>query len=138
MPDVLESFRRLTADYDLVLVEGAGSPAEINLRKDDIANMGFALAADVPVILIGDIDRGGIIAQLVGTDAVLPAADRQQIIGFIVNKFRGDVELFDDGYQMIKAQTGWPGFGVLSYFCQAGSCLQKTRRILEHVRLQAR
>ena len=119
MPDVLESFRRLTADYDLVLVEGAGSPAEINLRKDDIANMGFALAADVPVILIGDIDRGGIIAQLVGTDAVLPAADRQQIIGFIVNKFRGDVELFDDGYQMIKAQTGWPGFGVLSYFCQA-------------------
>ena len=77
MPDVLESFRRLTADYDLVLVEGAGSPAEINLRKDDIANMGFALAADVPVILIGDIDRGGIIAQLVGTDAVPPAADRQ-------------------------------------------------------------
>ena len=72
----------------VVLVEGAGSPAEINLRKDDIANMGFALAADVPVILIGDIDRGGIIAQLVGTDAVLPAADRQQIIGFIVNKFR--------------------------------------------------
>ena len=73
---------------------------------------GFALAADVPVILIGDIDRGGIIAQLVGTDAVLPAADRQQIIGFIVNKFRGDVELFDDGYQMIKAQTGWPALGT--------------------------
>ena len=116
---VLESFHRLTEDYELVLVEGAGSPAEINLRKNDIANMGFALAADVPVILIGDIDRGGIIAQLVGTDAVLPAADRQQIVGFVVNKFRGNVALFRDGYQMIEAQTGWPGFGVLSYFDQA-------------------
>ena len=119
MPVVLESFRRLSADYDLVLVEGAGSPAEINLRKNDIANMGFALAADVPVILIGDIDRGGIIAQLVGTDAVLPAADRKQIAGFIVNKFRGNIALFNDGYQMIEAQTGWPGFGVLGYFDRA-------------------
>ena len=111
MAPVLNSFRRLAAGYDLVLVEGAGSPAEINLRKGDIANMGFALAADIPVVLIGDIDRGGIIAQLVGTKAVLPDADRQQIKGFIVNKFRGDVSLFDEGYQMIAEQTGWPGLG---------------------------
>jgi len=119
MAAVLESFHRLTTGYDLVLVEGAGSPAEINLRKGDIANMGFALAADIPVVLIGDIDRGGIIAQLVGTKAVLPDADRQQINGFIVNKFRGDVSLFYEGYQMIAEQTGWPGFGVLSYFADA-------------------
>lgn len=119
MAPVLDSFHRLAAGYDLVLVEGAGSPAEINLRKGDIANMGFALAADIPVVLIGDIDRGGIIAQLVGTKAVLPDADRQQIKGFIVNKFRGDVSLFDEGYQMIAEQTGWPGFGVLSYFADA-------------------
>ena len=119
MAPVLDSFHRLVAGYDLVLVEGAGSPAEINLRTGDIANMGFALAADIPVVLIGDIDRGGIIAQLVGTKAVLPVADRQQIKGFIVNKFRGDVSLFDEGYQMIAEQTGWPGFGVLSYFADA-------------------
>ena len=109
MAPVLDSFHRLAAGYDLVLVEGAGSPAEINLRTGDIANMGFALAADIPVVLIGDIDRGGIIAQLVGTKAVLPVSDRRQIKGFIVNKFRGDVSLFDEGYQMIAEQTGWPG-----------------------------
>ena len=116
---VLDSFHRLSAAYDLVLIEGAGSPAEINLRQGDIANMGFALAADSPVVLIGDIDRGGIIAQLVGTKAVLPDTDIQQIKGFIVNKFRGDVSLFDDGYQMIAEKTGWAGFGVLSYFADA-------------------
>ena len=80
---------------------------------------GLCAGADIPVVLIGDIDRGGIIAQLVGTKAVLPDADRQQIKGFIVNKFRGDVSLFDEGYQMIAEQTGWPGFGVLSYFADA-------------------
>ena len=119
MVPVLDSFHRLSAAYDLVLIEGAGSPAEINLRQGDIANMGFALAADSPVVLIGDIDRGGIIAQLVGTKAVLPDTDIQQIKGFIVNKFRGDVSLFDDGYQMIAEKTGWAGFGVLSYFADA-------------------
>ncbi|MGC6537365.1 MAG: cobyric acid synthase, partial [Candidatus Puniceispirillaceae bacterium] len=95
---VLESFERLKQQYDLVIIEGAGSPAEINLRANDIANMGFACAANVPVILVGDIDRGGIIAQLVGTDVVLNDQDRAMIEGFIVNKFRGDVSLFDDGY----------------------------------------
>ncbi len=116
MIPVLESFNRLSAAYDLVLVEGAGSPAEINLRKNDIANMGFALAADIPVVLIGDIDRGGVIAQLVGTKTVLSDEDEQQISGFIVNKFKGDISLFDDGYRMIAERTGWYGFGVLKYF----------------------
>ena len=119
MAPVLESFERLKAQYDIVLVEGAGSPAEVNLRKNDIANMGFALAADVPVFLIGDIDRGGIIAQIVGTHTVLSEADKAQITGFIVNKFRGDVRLFDDGYQMIRDYTRWSGFGVLPYFDEA-------------------
>ena len=116
---VLESFERLNSKFDLVLVEGAGSPAEINLRQNDIANMGFAIAADVPVILIGDIDRGGIIPQIVGTSYVLSETDRQKIRGFIVNKFRGDKSLFDDGYRMIEDRSGWRGFGVLNYFSDA-------------------
>ncbi len=116
---VLDSFARLRAAHDLVIVEGAGSPAEINLRRGDIANMGFATAADVPVILCGDIDRGGVIAQIVGTQAVLPAPDRDRIKGFVINKFRGDPSLFDDGYRMIEAQTGWPGFGVAPWFADA-------------------
>lgn len=107
MPYVLESFNRLKNQFDIVIVEGAGSPAEINLRKDDIANMGFALAADVPVLLTGDIDRGGIIAQLVGTDVILDPSDKKMIFGFVVNKFRGDPSLFDDGYRFIENKTGW-------------------------------
>ena len=113
MQPVLESFHRLKAQYDLVIVEGAGSPAEVNLRAGDIANMGFAAAAAVPVVLVGDIDRGGVIAQMVGTKAVLDRDDEARIKGFIINKFRGDPSLFDDGYQMIAAQTGWQGLGVL-------------------------
>ncbi len=119
MKPVLESFERLSANYDIVLVEGAGSPAEINLRQNDIANMGFAIAGNVPVILIGDIDRGGIIPQIVGTSNVLPDEDRKKIHGFIINKFRGDKSLFDDGYKIIEDQSGWSGFGVLSYFPDA-------------------
>ena len=103
---VLESFERLKAQYDLVLVEGAGSPAEINLRRGDIANMGFAEVAHVPVILTGDINKGGVIAQIVGTQAVLPPEDTAHIKAFIVNKFRGDVRLFDDGLSAIEAFTG--------------------------------
>ncbi|MEQ1615400.1 MAG: cobyric acid synthase [Hyphomicrobiaceae bacterium] len=120
MKPVLESFARLKARYDLVLVEGAGSPAEVNLRAADIANMGFARAADVPVVLAGDIDRGGVIAQLVGTHAILDPADAAMIRGFIVNKFRGDATLFDDGYRLIAERTGWRGFGVVPYFARAG------------------
>ncbi|WP_135501390.1 cobyric acid synthase [Roseovarius aestuariivivens] len=115
----LQSFQRLCADADLVLVEGAGSPAEINLRAGDIANMGFAEAAGVPVILVGDIDRGGVIAQLVGTQAILPPADAARIKGFAVNKFRGDVRLFDEGVTAISDRTGWPCLGVIPWFPQA-------------------
>jgi adenosylcobyric acid synthase len=119
MPAVLESFSRLKAEADLVLVEGAGSPAEINLRNNDIANMGFARRADVPVVLVGDIDRGGVIAQLVGIKAVIAPEDAAMIGGFIINKFRGDPSLFDDGYAMIADRTSWRGFGVLPYFDRA-------------------
>jgi adenosylcobyric acid synthase len=119
MPAVLESFERLKAQADLVLVEGAGSPAEINLRANDIANMGFARRADVPVVLVGDIDRGGVIAQLVGIKAVIDPEDAAMIRGFIINKFRGDATLFADGYRLIKARTAWAGFGVLPFFQQA-------------------
>ncbi len=119
MAPVLDSFHRLKSSVDLVIVEGAGSPAEVNLRLGDIANMGFACAADVPVVLVGDIDRGGVIAQIVGTQAVLDPADNAMIAGFIINKFRGDVSLFDDGYALIAQRTGWPGFGVVPFFDQA-------------------
>ena len=116
---VLESFHRLRARYDVILVEGAGSPAEVNLRAGDIANMGFAVAANVPVVLVGDIDRGGVIAQMVGTYQVLSSQDRAMIAGFMINKFRGDASLFDDGYHLIAQSTGWPGFGVVPFFDQA-------------------
>jgi adenosylcobyric acid synthase len=119
MVSVLESFARLKASCDLVIVEGAGSPAEVNLRAGDIANMGFARAANVPVVLAGDIDRGGVIAQMIGTQAVLEAGDAAMVAGFIINKFRGDVSLFDDGYNLIAERTRWPGFGVLPYFAEA-------------------
>ncbi len=116
MASVLESFNRLKSQYELVIVEGAGSPAEVNLRAGDIANMGFARTADCPVILTGDIDRGGVIAQIVGSQAVMDPADNALISGFLINKFRGDPSLFDDGYQLIADRTGWRGFGVVPYF----------------------
>ncbi|WP_116133743.1 cobyric acid synthase [Tropicimonas sp. IMCC34043] len=116
---VMESFGRLAAAADLVLVEGAGSPAEVNLRAGDIANMGFARAAGVPVLLVGDIDRGGVIAQIIGTRAVLDPADAAMIGGFAINKFRGDPRLFEDGYRRIEAQSGWRGFGVVPWFADA-------------------
>ncbi|MCV6595585.1 MAG: cobyric acid synthase [Mangrovicoccus sp.] len=114
-----ESFRRLASQADLVVIEGAGSPAEINLRRGDIANMGFAEAMDLPVALFGDIERGGVIAQLVGTSAILPEADRDRIKAFGVNKFRGDPRLFDDGLHEIEARTGWPSLGVIPWFDHA-------------------
>ena len=116
---VLASFRRLCAEADLVLAEGAGSPAEVNLRAGDIANMGFAEAADLPVVLVGDIDRGGVIASLIGTHTLLPPAERARLAGFIVNKFRGDISLFDDGMAIIEQRTGMPGIGVVPYFAAA-------------------
>ncbi|WP_316979865.1 cobyric acid synthase [Shumkonia mesophila] len=116
---VLESFARLAAEADLVLVEGAGSPAETNLRAGDIANMGFAAATGTPVVLVGDIDRGGVIAALVGTHAVLSTVDRALVKGFIINKFRGDIRLFDDGLVDIVRRTGWPSFGVVPWLVEA-------------------
>lgn len=115
LPEVLESWQRLQRRCDIVLVEGAGSPAEINLRAGDIANMGFARAADVPVVLVGDIDRGGVIASLAGTRTVIDPADAAMVHGFIVNKFRGDPALFEDGYGAIEQLSGWRGFGLVPW-----------------------
>ncbi len=119
MEFVLASFARLKDDADLVLVEGAGSASEVNLRANDIANMGFARAAEAPVVLIGDIDRGGVIASLVGTKAVIDPADAALIRGFLVNKFRGDPALFADGMARIARATGWEALGLVPFFADA-------------------
>ncbi len=119
LPAVLDSFARLAREADIVLVEGAGSPAEINLRAGDIANMGFAAAADVPVVLAGDIDRGGVIASLAGTHLVLEPDERARIRGFVINKFRGDVRLFDQGLAAVTRLTGWPSLGVVPWLPRA-------------------
>ncbi|MWC44137.1 cobyric acid synthase [Sphingomonas carotinifaciens] len=115
MTPVLASYRRLRGQADLVIVEGAGSPAEINLRDGDIANMGFARAAGVPVVLVGDIDRGGVIASLVGTRAVLDEADAAMVRGFLINKFRGDPALFGEGMAAIETRTGWEALGLVPW-----------------------
>ncbi|WP_027579828.1 cobyric acid synthase [Bradyrhizobium sp. Ai1a-2] len=119
LPAVLDSFAHLARAADIVLVEGAGSPAEINLRAGDIANMGFATAADIPVVLVGDIDRGGVIASLVGTHLVLETEERARIRGFLINKFRGDPRLFDQGLEAVTRMTGWPSLGVVPWLPQA-------------------
>jgi adenosylcobyric acid synthase len=119
MPFVLASFGRLKSEADIVLVEGAGSASEVNLRLNDIANMGFARAAEVPVVLIGDIDRGGVIASLVGTKAVIDVDDAALIRGFLVNKFRGDPALFSDAMTRIAQATGWQALGLVPFFPDA-------------------
>ncbi len=119
LPKVLESFARISQGADLILVEGAGSPAEVNLRAGDIANMGFAQAAVLPVVLIGDIARGGVIASIVGTWSLLPPSERARLKGVIVNKFRGDVSLFDGGLDIIARETGLSCFGVVPFFNEA-------------------
>jgi adenosylcobyric acid synthase len=119
MAAVLDSYARIQSGADLVLVEGAGSAAEINLRKSDIANMGFARAAKCPVALIGDIDRGGIFAQILGVKAALAPEDAATIVGFVVNKFRGDASLFADGMAMIAERSGWRALGLLPFFGDA-------------------
>ena len=119
MGQVLESFQIIGEDADLVLVEGAGSAAEVNLRAADIANFGFALAADVPVVLIGDIDRGGVIASIVGTHVLLDDAERALLKGYIINKFRGDAALFSDADDVIAERTGLKSFGLLPWFTDA-------------------
>jgi adenosylcobyric acid synthase len=115
LPEALESFHRLAREADIVLVEGAGSPAEMNLREGDIANMGFAEAADLPVLLVGDVERGGVLAALVGTHALLPPAERARLKGYVVNKFRGDPRLFDGAIAIIGGRTGLPCLGVVPF-----------------------
>jgi adenosylcobyric acid synthase len=120
LPAVLDAFHDLAADADLVLVEGAGSASEVNLRTGDIANFGFARAATVPVVLAGDISRGGVIAALVGTFAVIDPADKALIVATLVNKFQGDPALFAAGRRLIAARTGVPCLGPVPYFADAG------------------
>jgi adenosylcobyric acid synthase len=115
LPPVMESFERLANKNDLIVVEGAGSPAEINLRQRDIANMGFSRRAGVPVCLLGDIERGGVIASVVGTKNVISPEDAAMITGFAINKFRGDPSLFTDGVIAIEKRTGWPCYGVIPW-----------------------
>jgi adenosylcobyric acid synthase len=115
MAAVLKSYRRLCSQYDVIVVEGAGSPAEINLRDRDIANMGFAEAVDCPVILIADIDRGGVFAHLVGTLQLLSESERQRVRGFVINRFRGDIGLLEPGLDWLREYTGKPVLGVLPY-----------------------
>lgn len=131
MEAVLDSWGKVGEGADLVIVEGAGSPAEINLRARDIANMGFATRADVPVVLVGDIDRGGVIAALAGTHLILPEEDRRMIVGCIVNKFRGDVSLFDEGIATIEKFTGWPCFGVVPWLKAAARLPSEDSVVLE-------
>lgn len=119
LPKVLESFARLGAGADLVLVEGAGSAAEVNLRAADIANMGFAEAADIPVILVGDIDRGGVIASIVGTWELLPESERRRLKGYVINKFRGDPGLFEPALDIIAGRTGLACLGIIPHFAEA-------------------
>ncbi|MCK6450160.1 MAG: cobyric acid synthase [Alphaproteobacteria bacterium] len=119
LPAALDSFRRLAAEADLVLVEGAGSPAEVNLREGDIANMGFAEAADLPVVLVGDIDRGGVIAAIVGTHALLTQPERARLKGYVINKFRGDATLFEPAPTIIRERTGLDCLGIVPWFAAA-------------------
>jgi adenosylcobyric acid synthase len=115
IPDIQAAYDRLAATHDIIVVEGAGSPAEINLKTDDIVNMGLATLIDSPVLLVGDIDRGGVFAQLYGTCALLPPAERARVKGFIVNKFRGDVTLLTDGLRELEELTDVPTMGVVPY-----------------------
>ncbi|MER9326405.1 cobyric acid synthase [Mesorhizobium sp. M0488] len=133
MDAVLDSWGKVGEGADLVIVEGAGSPAEINLRSRDIANMGFATRADVPVVLVGDIDRGGVIASVAGTHLILPEEDRRMIVGYLINKFRGDVSLFDDGLKSIERFTGWRCFGVVPWLKAAARLPSEDSVVLERL-----
>lgn len=115
MPAVLDSFQRIQSQYQHIIVEGAGSPAEINLRQGDVANMGFAEAVDCPVIIVADIDRGGVFAHLVGTLELLSQAEQKRVLGFVINRFRGDLDILQPGLDWLEQRTGKPVFGVLPY-----------------------
>lgn len=133
MDAVLDSWRQVGEGADLVVVEGAGSPAEINLRARDIANMGFATRVDCPVVLVGDIDRGGVIASVAGTHLILPEEDRRMIVGYLINKFRGDPSLFDSGLTAIERFTGWRCFGVVPWLKEAALLPSEDSVVLERL-----
>jgi len=132
---VLESFLRLNKQYDFIVVEGAGSPAEINLRKGDIANMGFAEAVDCPVVIVADIDKGGVFAHIVGTLELLSTSEKKRVIGFVINKFRGDLALLQSGLDWLEEKTGKPVFGVVPYlhdlFLDAEDAIHLTQNKLD-------
>jgi adenosylcobyric acid synthase len=133
MPAILESFGKLAQTCDIILVEGAGSPAEVNLRNGDLANLGFATAANIPAVLIGDIHRGGVIASIIGTFAVLSDTDRNHIKGFIINKFHGDPQLFDEGRLYLESHTKTPCLGVIPHFAAAANLPAEDAVTLEHM-----
>ena len=141
MAAVLASWQRLTAEFDAVIVEGAGSPAEINLRDRDIANMGFAEAVDIPVILVADIDRGGVFAHLVGTLALLSPSEQARVKGFVINRFRGDIGLLEPGLRWLEEKTGKPVLGVLPYlhglFLDAEDAIATEAEVKPNARLKA-
>ncbi len=136
LPRVLDSFALLAREADLIIVEGAGSPAETNLRDGDIANMGFAEAAGIDALLIGDVHRGGVIASIVGTFAVLPAADGQRLKAVLINNFHGDARLFDCGRSDIEARTGRPVLGVVPHFAKASVLPAEDALVLDQARSQ--
>jgi adenosylcobyric acid synthase len=140
MRAVLESYRRLAARYEYLVAEGAGSPAEVNLRDDDIANMGFAEAVDCPVLLVADIDRGGVFAHIVGTLDLLAESERDRVVGFVINRFRGDRTLLDPGLEWLERRTGKPVIGVLPYLhglhLEAEDAVPRGRPEKSHARLR--
>ncbi|KOO12291.1 hypothetical protein AKJ18_24705, partial [Vibrio xuii] len=115
LPYVMDSFSRLQNEFESVVIEGAGSPAEVNLRENDIANMGFAEEADVPVIIIADIDKGGVFAHLYGTLALLSQSEQDRVVGFVINRFRGDLSLLQPGLDWLEEKTNKPVLGVIPY-----------------------
>ncbi|MBU3839463.1 MAG: cobyric acid synthase [Candidatus Ruminococcus intestinipullorum] len=116
IPYIMEAYQQLEKDYDIIVIEGAGSPAEINLKKDDIVNMGMAKLVDAPVLLVGDIDRGGVFAQIAGTILLLEEEEKRRIKGTLINKFRGDVSILEPGLRMLEEKTKIPVLGVTPYF----------------------
>ncbi len=133
---VVTSAERLKSESDILLIEGAGSAAEINLRENDIANMGFAIKTQTPVVLVADIDKGGVIASIVGTWELLPLEERQLVTGYIINKFRGDISLFESGIDVIHQKTGLPCFGVIPHLLEAANLPQEDVYSLESTRIK--